>query len=430
MTHVRSLVLLILLVGSGPSLAEDFSFAESNALIASIAGTPEAQRPDFSALPEVRQRDLHVRPLPERELPYFMRELNSLSVRLAWQDEAAPLVFLIAGTGSRFDTPRLETLKTALWHAGMHVILLSSPTNYDFIAAASEHGRPGLGPEDAKDLHRVMRLAVEQAEQSTGLTITDFRLAGFSLGAMNAAYVQQWDQQHGQLFDFQRVLLLHPPVDLLTSIRRLDGMARVRLDNLDGDDSFFEHVFEKLVAYYADGGGTDIGTGLFYEFQASKNALTDAELALLVGAVFRFSAADITYMSDLIAGQGMFAPSMDGLNASTSLTPYLRRALQCDFGCYIDNLLWPWWQQRHPDSSFEQMTALSDLRSLSAELEDPRFGVMTSADDFILSGEDYDFLRDTFGNRGQFYPRGGHGGILDHAEVVDWVVDFLQETAP
>lgn len=429
MTYMRNLLLLLLAAWATPTLATSFSFTESNALVASIAGTPEQQRPDFSGLPPVQQRDLSLRALPERRLPRFMRELNTLTVRLAWQDEPAPLVFLIAGTGSRFDTPRLDTLKNALWHAGMHVMLLSSPTNYDFIAAASEHGYPGLGPVDAADLHRVMRMAVEQAEASTGLEITDYRLAGFSLGALNAAWLDQWDREQGNLFDFQRVLLMHPPVDLLTSIRRLDGMAEVRLDNLNNDDGFFEHIFEKLVAYYAEGGGTDIGTGLFYEFQASENALTDAELALLIGAVFRFSAADITFMSDLITGQGVFAPSMTGLTASTPLTPYLRRALQCNFGCYIDNLLWPWWQQQHPESNFEQMASLGSLHPLSENLRQSRFGVMTSADDFILSADDYAFLRDTFGQRGRFYSRGGHGGILDHADVVEWIVNFL-ETQP
>ncbi|MCL5040980.1 MAG: serine/threonine protein kinase [Gammaproteobacteria bacterium] len=426
MRQLRSTLTLLLAFCAAPAWATNFSFTESNALVASIAGTPAQQRADHADVPAAQQRDLRLQALPERQLPRFMRELNQLTVRLAWQNEPAPLVFLIAGTGSRFDTPRLESLKNALWHAGMHVMLLSSPTNYDFIAAASANGRPGLGPIDAEDLHRVMRMAAEQAEQQVGLEVTDYRLAGFSLGALNAAWLDHWDHEQGSFFDFQRVLLMHPPVDLLTSIRRLDGMAQVRLDNLDNQDGFFEHIFEKLVSYYAEGGGTDIGTGLFYDFQASNNALTDGELALLIGAVFRFSAADITFMSDLISGQGVFAPAMHGLNASTPLTPYLRRALQCNFGCYIDNLLWPWWQQQNPDGSFEQMAALGSLRTLSEQLADPRFGVMTSADDFILSADDYHFLRDTFGPRGRFYPRGGHGGILDHADVVDWMVGFLE----
>lgn len=425
----RLLSALLFCTAIGQTQAEDFSFRQDNALLATIAGTPAAQRPDFSALPAVRQRDLRLRVLPERKLPLFLRRLEQLNVRLAWQEQPAPLVFLIAGTGSRFDTPRLEILKNALWHAGMHVMLLSSPTNYDFIAAASEHGHPGLGPTDARDLYRVMQLAVAEAELSTGLQITGYRLAGFSLGALNAAWLDQFDQTQNPAFGFQRVLLLHPPVDLLSSVSRLDAMARVHIDGLGDDNSFFEHVFEKLLNYYAESGGTEVGSGLFHDFQASDNALSDAELALLIGAVFRFSAADISFMSDLIGGPGYFAPPLTELHAGTPLTPYYRRALQCDFGCYIDQLLWPWWQQQHPTDSFADMARLGSLRPLAEHLRSPRHGVMTSADDFILNAEDFAFLQATFAERGRFYPRGGHGGILDHVEVVSWIVDFLQENA-
>ena len=51
---------------------------------------------------------------------------------------------------------------------------------------------------------------------------------------------------------------------------------------------------------------TYLQASLFEEIQSSPQALTDAELAMLIGAVFRFAAADLNFMSDLINGGGRF----------------------------------------------------------------------------------------------------------------------------
>lgn len=51
---------------------------------------------------------------------------------------------------------------------------------------------------------------------------------------------------------------------------------------------------------------------------------------------------------------------------------------------------------------------------------------LTNADDLILSREDYDFLHQTFGERAFLFPRGGHGGNLQHQTVVERMLSFIQ----
>ena len=41
-------------------------------------------------------------------------------------------------------------------------------------------------------------------------------------------------------------------------------------------------------------------------------------------------------------------------------------------------------------------------------------GVITNENDFILSNEDRDYLRQLFGERAKIYPRGGHDGNSDY----------------
>ncbi|WP_150303902.1 alpha/beta fold hydrolase family protein [Pseudomonas saliphila] len=425
---IATATLSFTLLGSYTAQADNFSYSEENAFMATIASTPLEQVAPVPSEFDVQQDDLSIRVLPDRKLPPVLSGFDELDFRLAWQDQPAPLMFLIAGTGSGFDTARMDYLKRVFWQAGMHVIVLSSPSNHDFIAAASRSGLPGLGRRDARDLHSAMSMAVEEAQETKGIEITEYHMAGFSLGALNAAFVGELDQQLGQ-FDFSRIVLLNPPVDLYTSITRLDALPYTRVKGVDGTDSFYEHIFNKLSRYYAQRGSIDVQAGLFADIQASDEALTDAELAMLIGAVFRFAAADLSFMSDVITRGGVYVPVDQQLKVSTSLTPYLRQALFCNFKCYIETQLYPDWQTRNADQSISQMAEETSLRSIDSYLRDnPDIAVVTNADDFILTGEDYQYLVQLFGERAFLYPRGGHGGNLQHKDVVARILSFVEGT--
>ena len=398
----------------------------TNPFLATIVGTPPQLVWPVSEETAVRQTDLAVRVLPERELPPVLSRYQDLHYRLAWHDEPAPLVFIIAGTGTGYDSPRLDYLKRLFWDAGMHVIVLSSPTNHDFIAAASRNGLPGLAESDARDLHSAMTLAAEHARDTKNVEISEYRMVGFSLGALNAAFVAHLDETLQQ-FRFTRTLLLNPPVDLYASIRRLDALARTQVDGVSSGDSFYEHIFQKLTRYFEESGSADIESGLFAGIQGSDNALTDAEMAMLIGAVFRFSAADLNFMADLINGGGRYIPAGKQLKVSTSITPYLREALFCDFGCYLQTQLWPAWSSLNEGKTIEDMAWQTSLYSIESYLRDNRdMAVITNADDFILTEDNYYFLAETFGDRAFLHPHGGHGGNLQHLDTVGQMLTFME----
>ena len=63
-------------------------------------------------------------------------------------------------------------------------------------------------------------------------------------------------------------------------------------------------------------------------------------MAMLIGTSFRFSAADIAFTSDLINRRGLIIPPKYPISEGTSLTPFLKRALQCDFDCYLSLEFW------------------------------------------------------------------------------------------
>ncbi|MNW03480.1 hypothetical protein D3C71_1994200 [compost metagenome] len=55
--------------------------------------------------------DLKLRPERENELPDNFWSVKKLRYRLARQDHAAPLVFVIAGTGGHYASTHAESLK-------------------------------------------------------------------------------------------------------------------------------------------------------------------------------------------------------------------------------------------------------------------------------------------------------------------------------
>ena len=119
-------------------------------------------------------------------------------------------------------------------------VQLSSPTSYDFMSAASRYATPGISTDDAKDLYRVMQ-AIRARHHK--LPVTEFHLTGYSLGALNAAFVSQLDETR-RSFNFKRVLLLNPPVNLYTSVGNLDKLVQTRVKGIDDHTTFYEVVLE------------------------------------------------------------------------------------------------------------------------------------------------------------------------------------------
>jgi hypothetical protein len=404
---------------------EQYGYPLSNPFEATIAATPLELRAQVPEDEDIDQADYSLRLRPEREftLPENFWAVKRLSYRLAKQPGPAPLIFIISGTGASYLAEKTESLKRLFYGAGYHVVQLSSPTSFDFIAAASRYATPGYSPGDAEDLYRVMQAVRAQHHD---LPVTDFNLTGYSLGALNAAFVSKLDETR-QSFNFKRVLMLNPPVNLYTSISNLDKLVQTRVDDIDSTTTFYELIFEKLTRYYRQRGTLDLDAAMLFDFQQSALRLTDEQMAMLIGSVFRFSAADIAFTSDLINNRGLIVPPKHPINEGTSLEPFFRRALLCDFDCYITQQLIPMWRAQQDGGSMAQLIDQVSLYALEDYMRNnPKIGVMHNADDIILGPGDLGFLRRTFGDRMKLYPRGGHCGNLTYRVNAQDMLEFFR----
>lgn len=402
-----------------------YGYPLTNPFEATIATTPPDLRPDLPADEDIDQADYSLNLHPEREfiLPDNFWAVKKLRYRLAKQDHPAPLIFLIAGTGAPYTSTINEFLKKLYYKAGYNVVQLSSPTSYDFMSAASRFATPGVSKEDAEDLYRVMQAV--RAQQAK-LQVTDYYLTGYSLGALDAAFVSQLDETR-RSFNFKKVLLLNPPVNLYTSISNLDKLVQTSVKGINNSTTFYELVLAKLTRYFQQKGYIDLNDALLYDLQQSKQHLTNEQMAMLIGTSFRFSSADIAFTSDLINRRGLITPPKLAITEGTSLEPYLKRALQCDFDCYLTEQVIPMWRARTDGGSLLQLVDQVSLYGIKDYLHNsPKISVMHNADDVILGPGDLGFLRKTFGDRLTVYPYGGHCGNINYRVNSDAMLEFFR----
>lgn len=380
--------------------------------------------PDFEVkLPkEIPTREFVVRPFSDRHIPEVFWYEKGLVCTLAYQKGRAPLVFSLAGSGSRHDIPRMQKLQKVLYQAGFHVISLTSPTQMDFVVNASS-GLPGIAMEDARDLYRVMELAYQEVKDR--IEVSHFLLTGYSLGAFNAAFVA-WLDEEEKRFDFRRVMLVNPPVSLYDSVSALDQLL---VDNVPGGmknfDEWFHRVFTETmhITEALEPGGLS-GEGMYRNYKRMQPS--EENLAALIGLTSRMNAADMIFSADVMNGGGYIIPRGARLTSTTSLTRYAMVAYQTRFTDYFEQWLFPAYQMRHPGLTKEDLMKRQNLRFLEPYLAgSKKIGLIHNEDDIIMVPGDMEYLERLFGDRALIFPVGGHLGNMFHPDLVSHLTRFL-----
>lgn len=425
MTCRSALVGLLLSVWlATAAAAAEYAFPHSNRYAATVLGTPpELQAELPTGLPlQIGQVTI----FPTRKVPTVLWLSDRLSYSYSLQPGPAPVVFVIAGTGANHLSAKLLHLQKVIYQAGCHVVGLPSPTHPNFQAAASSSGVPGVLAEDAADLYRAMQLILRQLHGRAA--ITGHALAGYSLGGAQAAHVALLDESV-LAFNFRKVLMINPPVNLFDSVQRLDRMLEENIPGgLDNLDQFLDQIFDRFSAVYRRGDFVDLNNQFLYAVYREGAGVDDAMLEAVIGADFRFACTNLAFSADVLTRAGYAVPKWRTLSRGDSLTVYYKVLSRLSFDDYIDGLLLPTWQAGEPGLTRAAMATRVDLRSIEAYLRSsPKLGLMHNADDIILGPGDIDWFRDVFGARAIIYPHGGHCGNLDYRDNVAEIIRFFRE---
>jgi pimeloyl-ACP methyl ester carboxylesterase len=417
-----------------PSLVQTpdapFAYPWEDPVVATVVGTPPQMRaPLPETIPTSRNR-LEV--LPERKIPEVFWYQRGLRYTLSAQPGEAPLVILIPGTGAGPTARLVDVLSRIFYAGGYHVLAVPSPTFSNFVVTASSTGVPGRVDRDARDLHQALRLAYDEVRTRIRIKGDDVSLVGYSLGGWHGAFVGWIDENEAERpLGFRRVLLINPPVNLYTSSRILDDYIDKIPGGISGLPRFFNEVFRSLSSLYTSSASPSDLTGdfLYQSYVALKPSRE--VLAALIGVVFRLASTDLTFTADVMGDVGTLVPADRTLEVSTSLTPYLVTGLHHGFTEYLRNLLYPFYRRTEPDLTVEQLVAEADLRRIGPYLAtNPKYRLITNADEIINSKAEIDFLRQTFAGRGVIFPRGGHCGNFQYPPVVAAMLQALAEDAP
>lgn len=430
--HRVVLFCLLALSAAFPAQAYDYPF--TNPYEATVFGTPPQDEFDLDSVRSAGFADLNplrdlgaVRGMEmlvhDRPVPEILWYNDTLQYTLARQRGPAPLLFILAGTGSSHESGTCAFLQRVFHRAGFHVVTLSSPTYPNFVVSASTTQVPGYIPQDVADLYQCMDAIANQLGRDR---ISAFHLAGYSLGGTQAAFLAELDTRERR-FGFGKVMLLNPAVNLMTSAIRLDRLLSDNVADRAEASRTVAGLVRKLSEAYRSSDQVNFGDEFLFALHRNR-AISEKELKILIGVAFRLSLASMVFTSDTCTGAGYIVPRGHRIVKEESLSPYLDAAVGVSFEDYVREYLLPFLSFRDPSITPEKAVAACSLEAIAPFLRGAQgVAVMTNADDPILTRENFAFLERTFGPRLTVFPVGGHCGNLRYRDNVAAMLDFFRQ---
>lgn len=317
------------------------------------------------------------------------------------QKQKAPLIFLLAGTGSDYHAARMVFFQRIFYDAGYSVISITSPMHSNFIINASSNRMPGMIMDDGKDIYNVMKETYKIVKDK--INVSDFYVVGYSLGATESAIVSYIDETE-KAFNFKRVFMINPAVDIYESAVKLDKALDIptegKVENLE---QLINKVFNKL-SDSVKNGYTEITEELIYSMFA-KDQMSDEEMGELIGLVFRLTAIDINYVTDLINNRKVYVDKPVG--KFTNMFPYFEKINFAGFEDYMYRLAYPYFNEKMGGNvSINDLLQHTKLQQIQDYLKNAdKIAVVTNKDEIILGEKDFEFLENTFKERLIIYLR-------------------------
>ena len=340
------------------------------------------------------------------------------------KNKKAPLIFVLAGTGSDYSTTRVKFMQRIFHDAGYHTIAISSQMSQQFMISASTNAIPGMLIRDNEDIYKAMKLAYNKIKDQ--VDVTDFYIMGYSLGGTNAAVLSYIDEKE-KAFNFKRVFMVNPPVELYDSAVKLDKYLD---DYTGGKSAGIERLLNTTLARVKGGLTSEyanIGADTIYEI-VKADILSDTEKKAYIGLAFRLTSTDLNFISDFITKSHIYTKNPEKVDKFTNMKEYFKAVNFATFEDYVNKIGFPYYKKYNKDFTIEDLKREASLRVIEDYLRtSPKIAAVTNADELILNEKDIDYLKDVFKDRLIIYPKGGHCGNMFYKENVDVMVKFINE---
>ena len=270
----------------------------------------------------------------------------------------------------------------------------------------------------ASDVHMALSAISHDLKERYPDRIGAQVLMGMSLGGFQGFYIAAGAHRlDDSLVDFDRYVLLNPPVTLLFAAQQLDAFYNVPLTFPETQrDEQVIAILQQITQDVANGSST----------QEKKISISEEEAQFLIGLSFRVVLHDAIWSSQQRLDTGILKSRLDPLRRA----PVSDEILDFSFLEYFHAFVLPCCMERDATiDTGEEMFKLMDARSLTDTLPtDGTIRVFSSVDDFLLTDADRQWLTHTFGEENvTFEETGGHTGSLGRPEVQRKIMDSLED---
>ena len=403
--------------------AFSYNFPIDDPYSATIIGSATMMTPGVSENIPLKVYEIQIK--DKKEIPDVFWYASKFKFSFSKQkNKKAPLIFVLAGTGSDYSAIRVKFMQRIFHDAGYHTIAISSQMSQQFMISASTNAIPGMLIRDNEDIYKAMKLAYNKIKDQ--VDVTDFYIMGYSLGGTNAAVLSYIDEKE-KAFNFKKVFMVNPPVELYDSAVKLDKYLD---DYTGGKSAGIERLLNTTLARVKGGLTSEyanIGADTIYEI-VKGDILSEAEKKAYIGLAFRLTSTDLNFISDFITKSHIYTKNPEKVDKFTNMKEYFKAVNFATFEDYVNKIGFPYYKKYNKDFSIEDLKREASLRVIEDYLRtSPKIAAVTNADELILNEKDIDYLKDVFKDRLIIYPKGGHCGNMFYKENVDVMVKFINE---
>ena len=403
--------------------AFSYNFPIEDPYSATIIGSATMMTPGVSENIPLKVYEIQIK--DKKEIPDVFWYASKFKFSFSKQkNKKAPLIFVLAGTGSDYSAIRVKFMQRIFHDAGYHTIAISSQMSQQFMISASTNAIPGMLIRDNEDIYKAMKLAYNKIKDQ--VDVTDFYIMGYSLGGANAAVLSYIDEKE-KSFNFKRVFMVNPPVELYDSAVKLDKYLD---DYTGGKSAGIERLLNTTLARVKGGLTSEyanIGADTIYEI-VKGDILSEAEKKAYIGLAFRLTSTDLNFISDFITKSHIYTKNPEKVDKFTNMKEYFKAVNFATFEDYVNKIGFPYYKKYNKDFTIEDLKREASLRVIEDYLRtSPKIAAVTNADELILNEKDIDYLKDVFKDRLIIYPKGGHCGNMFYKENVDVMVKFVNE---
>ncbi|MBR5901199.1 alpha/beta fold hydrolase [bacterium] len=328
------------------------------------------------------------------------------------QKNPADLVFIIPGLGDHYRNSQAALLAEAIYNAGYSVAIVSNPFCWEFAQSALTSMAPGYTRSDAKDLYHQLARVLDDINAEHPGKVKDVSVVGYSLGALQAAFMTKNEVIEHRL-NIKRYVLMNPPVNLIYGLTTLDRYYNIWKN---WDKVTLTNNRNMAVGFYKGYSYGALQTDTYLP-------ITEEQASFVIGFMFRMSLGDV--MKKIIERHPM---KIFGEVSSWKQQEFEKRLERYGYQRYVDTFL----KEAHPtifatSEPFKHVNGISSLPAMSNELrQNQNIVCLHTADDFLLNEYDRNWLKRQMGDRLVMLDHGSHLGYFCMPQALDIVVKLIK----